>query len=40
MEKYFTIDMLALRFARNTLVFSLLGLIPVLMTYVALTPGV
>jgi len=39
MEKYFTIDMLALRFARNTLVFSLLGLIPVLLTYVALTPG-
>ena len=39
MQRYFTIDMSALRFARNTFVFSLLGLIPVLLVYVALTPS-
>lgn len=39
MRKYFTIDMSALRFARNTLVFSLLGLIPMLLVYVTLTPS-
>ena len=39
MEKFFAIDMPALRFTRNTLVFSLLGLFPVLLVYVILTPG-
>ncbi|KRS14874.1 hypothetical protein [Roseovarius indicus] len=39
MRKHFAINMPALRFARNTLVFSLLGLIPVLLAYVILTPG-
>ena len=38
MQRYFAIDMPALRFARNTLVFSLFGMIPVLLAYVALTP--
>lgn len=39
MEKYFALDMPALRFARNCLVASLLGLIPILIVYVWLTPG-
>jgi len=39
MHRYFTIDMPALRFVRNTLVFSLVGLIPVLLAYVAMTPA-
>ena len=39
MRKHFAINMPALRFARNALVFSLLGLIPVLLAYVILTPG-
>jgi len=39
MEKYFALDMPAARFAWNTLVVSLLGLVPLLIVYVALTPG-
>jgi len=39
MEKYFSLDMPAGRFARNTLIVSLLGLIPLLLVYVALAPG-
>tara|TARA_R110000851_G_scaffold59612_3_gene137961 strand:+ start:282 stop:938 length:657 start_codon:yes stop_codon:yes gene_type:complete len=39
MQRYFAIDMPALRFARNTLVFSVLGLIPVLLAYVVTTPS-
>ncbi|MFC3726187.1 hypothetical protein [Neoaquamicrobium sediminum] len=39
MRKHFAINMPALRFARNALVFSLLGLIPVLLAYVILPPG-
>ena len=39
MQRYFAIDMPGLRFARNTLVFSLFGLTPVLLAYVALTPN-
>lgn len=39
MERYFTINMPALHFARNTFVFSLLGLVPVLLVFVALTPS-
>ena len=39
MQRYFALDMPASRFARNTLVASLLGLLPLLVLYVALTPG-
>jgi hypothetical protein len=39
MQQYFTLDMPAARFARNTLVASLLGLLPLLSLYIALTPG-
>ena len=39
MERYFAPGMPALEFARNTLIASLLGLAPLLMLYVALTPG-
>jgi hypothetical protein len=39
MQRYFTLDMPAARFARNTLVVSLLGLLPPLILYIALTPG-
>ena len=39
MEKYFNVNMPFLRFARNTLVVSCLGLIPLLLFYIALTPG-
>ena len=39
MEKYFALDMPAARFVRNTLVVSLLGMVPLLIVYVALTPG-
>jgi hypothetical protein len=39
MQRYFTLDMPAARFARNTLVASLLGLLPPLILYIALTPG-
>jgi hypothetical protein len=39
MQRYFTLDMPAARFARNTLVASLLGLLPPFFLYVALTPG-
>ena len=39
MQRYFALDMPALRFARNTLVASLLGLLPLLVFYIALTPG-
>jgi hypothetical protein len=39
MQQYFALDMPAGRFARNTLVASLLGLLPLIVLYVALTPG-
>lgn len=39
MERYFSLDMPAAQFARNTLIFSTLGLVPSLCLYVALTPG-
>jgi len=39
MQQYFALDMPAVRFARNTLVASLLGLLPLLVLYIALTPG-
>ena len=39
MQRYFALDMPAVRFARNTLVASLLGLLPLLVLYIALTPG-
>lgn len=39
MHQYFALDMPALRFAWNTLVASLLGLLPLLILYIALTPG-
>jgi len=39
MKRYFAIDMLAGRFIWNTLVFSLLSLVPAVMMYVATTPG-
>ena len=39
MERYFSLDMPAWRFARNTLVASILGLLPLLALYIALTPG-
>ncbi len=39
MRRYFAIDMPALLFARNTLIFSVLGLLPVLIIFVAKTPG-
>ncbi len=39
MEKYFNISMPFLRFARNTLIVSCLGLFPLLLLYIALTPG-
>ena len=39
MQQYFALDMPALRFARNTLVASLFGLLPLLILYIALTPG-
>ncbi len=39
MQRFFAIDMPATRFLWNTLLFSLLGLVPVLLLYVALTPG-
>ena len=39
MQQYFTLDMPAARFALNTLVASLLGLLPPLILYIALTPG-
>ncbi len=39
MERYFALDMAATRFARNTLVASLIGLLPLLFLYVALSPG-
>jgi hypothetical protein len=39
MQQFFALDMPALRFARNTLVASLLGLLPPLVLYIALTPG-
>jgi hypothetical protein len=39
MQRYFSLDMPALRFAWNTLVASLVGLFPLLALYVALTPG-
>ncbi len=39
MDRYFTIDMPFWRFARNTLIVSLVALIPLLLIYVLLTPG-
>lgn len=39
MRTYFSIDMPAWEFARNTLVVSCVGLFPVLLLYIALTPG-
>lgn len=39
MNYYFAIDMPAMHFARNTLAFSLLSLVPALLIFVALTPG-
>ena len=39
MRKHFALDMPAGRFARNTLVASVLGLLPLLVLYIALTPG-
>lgn len=39
MERYFDLDMPALRFARNTLVASLLALLPLLLVFVWQTPG-
>lgn len=39
MQRYFALDMPAARFARNTLIASLLGLLPLLVLYIALTPG-
>ncbi|KAA2312190.1 hypothetical protein DL237_18105 [Pseudooceanicola sediminis] len=39
MQKYFAIEMSAVRFVRNTLFFSLLALVPPLMAFVAMTPG-
>jgi hypothetical protein len=38
MQRYFALDMPAMRFARNTLVASLLGLLPLLVFYITLTP--
>lgn len=39
MDRYFAPGMPALEFARNTLIASLLGLAPLLVLFVALTPG-
>lgn len=39
MEKYFSLEMSAGRFARNTLIVSVLGLTPLMLVYIALTPG-
>lgn len=39
MDRYFAPGMPALEFARNTLIASLLGLTPLLVLFVALTPG-
>lgn len=39
MQKYFAIEMSAVRFVRNTLFFSLLALVPPLMAFVAMTPS-
>lgn len=39
MKRYFAIDMPALLFARNTLVFSLVSLVLALTIFVAMTPG-
>lgn len=39
MERYFALDMPAAQFARNTLIISVLGLVPPLFLYIALTPG-
>lgn len=39
MHRHFTFDMPAGRFARNTLIASLLGMVPLLGLYIVLTPG-
>jgi len=39
MKGYFAIDMPAGRFLWNTIVFSLLSLVPVVIIYIAMTPG-
>lgn len=38
MQKFFAIEMSAVRFVRNTFIFSLLALVPPLLAFVALTP--
>jgi len=39
MHRFFSTDMPGTRFIRNVLLFSLAGLLPVLLIYVSLTPG-
>ncbi|WP_027258032.1 MULTISPECIES: hypothetical protein [Leisingera] len=39
MKTYFSIDMPAWQFVRNTLVVSCAGMLPLLLLYIALTPG-
>ncbi len=39
MERYFSTEMPGLLFARNTLIASVLGLVPLLVLYIALSPG-
>ena len=39
MHRFFSTDMFATQFLRNVLLFSLVGLIPVLLLYVYLSPG-
>jgi hypothetical protein len=38
-DRHFSVDLPVLRFARNTLLLSLVGLAPVLALYIALAPG-
>lgn len=39
MERYFALEMPVVLFARNTLIVSVLGLVPLLFLYIVLTPG-
>ncbi|WP_232237148.1 hypothetical protein [Thiosulfatihalobacter marinus] len=39
MDRYFSTEMPGLLFARNTLIASVLGLVPLLILYIALSPG-
>jgi len=39
MEKYFNLEMPFLRFARNTLVVSCIGMVPFVLLFIARTPG-